>query len=957
MKRISYITLSLCLLLLIPWNVACKDDDSSLHGTPQFEIAESELQQDFEKDASSVSIPVTTNLELSEWSVTSSDETWCLAGKERPSSSSSAILISVKASEEPDVRTATVTVSSSVENYTIQVRQLGYGPAILVKEPNPTMAATGGILAVTVTSNIDYTTTLPDGCDWLREAPDSRAFTDKEHRYVIDANSVYEPRTATLTYTYTENPEVTATCTVTQEARSSSVSDVEDEGDVRIMPTGAEASEFQPGNEITFSYDGLLDDNHYHSPWGQAANFPVTLEYFFEQKPDLDYLIYHTRSGNGNFGEVDIYVATESQPDYQLQGSYDFHMQNAPSRVVFPTTISKVTKVKFSVKSGYGDFVSCSEMEFYQYNPDNSLERQLLEVFTDVTCTAVKPEATEEQISALPGYFGNLATLLLKGTYDEWEKEFRVQDYKPYSDVEEWATTLMTSRYSNLDNPTGIYVEAGDSIIVLVGDTHGQALSIQCIGEETTSDGTTSYVQTAATGETYFLQAGVNKLGFKQRGMLFIMYTANLLDPQAKPVTIHIPPGSGHVSGFFDVETHATNDRYAELIDKATYKYFCVRGSRIMFYFHREQMKQAVPYDILSAINLWDDIIGWEQELMGIEDVRPSQVNNHLFAISPEGSYMWASDYRIAFVYTYLDNILLYDNVMAAKDNAWGPAHEIGHVHQKAINWPGSTESSNNLFSNYVLYKLGKYCSRGSELSALATARCVNHQAWCNMGSATHQNEDTELHMRMNWQLWNYYHRCGYKKDFWQTLFRLLREDRIVESDPGAGQLKFAMKASQAANENLTDFFEMWGFFEPVDQTIEQYGTWNYRVTQEMIDEAKAYMAQFPAPKHAFYYLEDRKNGDVGIENYQVGDVGYYDQFQNDVKITKDVTYTRSGSQFSMSNADEAVAFEIRRAEDNELLYFSNFFTFSVPSSISLDGIKVYAVQADGQRKECTPRN
>ena len=63
-------------------------------------------------------------------------------------------------------------------------------------------------------------------------------------------------------------------------------------------------------------------------------------------------------------------------------------------------------------------------------------------------------------------------------------------------------------------------------------------------------------------------------------------------------------------------------------------------------------MMQAVPYDILSAINLWDDIISWQQELMGIDDVRPSQVNNHLFAISPEGSYMWASDYRIGFVYT-----------------------------------------------------------------------------------------------------------------------------------------------------------------------------------------------------------------------------------------------------------------------------------------------------------------
>ena len=137
--------------------------------------------------------------------------------------------------------------------------------------------------------------------------------------------------------------------------------------------------------------------------------------------------------------------------------------------------------------------------------------------------------------------------------------------------------------------------------------------------------------------------------------------------------------GSGKVTGFFDLKEHKTDEKYAELLKKATHKYFCVRGERIMFYFHTAKMQEFVPNQILSAINLWDDIIGWEQELMGIEDVRPSQVNNHIFAISPEGSYMWATDYCIGFVYTYLNNILLKENVMANKDNAWGPAHEIAH--------------------------------------------------------------------------------------------------------------------------------------------------------------------------------------------------------------------------------------------------------------------------------------
>ena len=948
MRVLSFLTICLCTVL---WFISCSDEKNDSPSTPQFSIEEQYLQQDFEQSATSVVIPVKTNLETSQWSV-KSDQSWCLVDQEHSSSQAFGILISIQASEEPDIRTATITVNSSVENYNIQVRQLGYGPAILLKQEAKNISAEGGPLTITVTSNIEYTTTLSEKCDWIHDAPGTRALTDKDYNYTVDANSLYEERSATFTYTGIKYTDIVTTCTITQEAKSAGVDDVVVEGDIKIIPTSGKASENQPGQGIENSFDGKFSPQGepYHSIWNQQAAFPVTLEYFFDQKPDLDYLIYYTRSGNGNFGEVDIYTATESEPEYKLMGSYDFKMQNAASRVDFKNTLSKVTKIKFSVKSGLGGFVSCDEMEFYQKNTDKTLDKQLLTVFTDITCTELKSDVTDEQINALPGYFIKLATMLRSNTYDPWEKEFRIQSYQPYSNVEEWAKTLMTKRYSNLDNPTGIYVEPGDSLIILVGDTYGNSLSIQNIGEEQASDGTNTYVQTAASGETRFLQEGVNKVGFTKKGMLFLMYTANLLDPNAKPITVHITPGSGKVSGFFDLKRHQTNERYQELIGKANYKYFCVRGERIMFYFHREQMKQAVPSDILSAINLWDDIISWQQELMGIEDVRPSQVNNHLFAISPEGSYMWASDYRIGFVYTYLNNILLKENVMAAKDNAWGPAHEIGHIHQAAINWPGSTESSNNLFSNYILYKLGKYCSRGSELSDLADSRFERKQAWHNMGDATHQGEDTEIHMRMNWQLWNYYHRCGYKPDFWQTLFKLLRENRIVENNPGEGQLKFAMMASKAANENLTEFFDLWGFFEPVNETIEQYGTWNYVVTEQMIQEAKAFMAQFPAPKHAFQYLEDRKQGDEGLD-IVAPDTGYYTQFQDNVKITKTISYSRSGQQISITDGDEAVAFEVRK--DNKLLYFSNAFHFTVPSSISLEGAGIYAVQADGKRIEC----
>lgn len=739
-----------------------------------------------------------------------------------------------------------------------------------------------------------------------------------------------------------------------QENRESIVSGITVKEDILIQPTRGKASQAQLGQEISKTYDGKFNipEVHYHSPWGGYTKMPVVLEYFFDGKEDMDYFVYYTRSGNGNFGEVNIYVATASNPDYVLQGNYDFKMKSAPSRIDLKES-TKITKVKFEVLTGLGGFASCDEMQFFRKNTDQSLNNLLLTVFTDLSCSEVKADVSPEAIQALPRYLASVADSLKNNTYNQREKEFRIRDYEAYSDIDEWAEKLMTRRYSSLDNPTGIYVQEGDSILVLVGDTHGQSISLQCLGEENAG----GYVQPAISGDLYFLKEGINKIGIRNQGMLFVMYNTDITSPDAKPVRVHIPPGCGIVDGFFDLKEHKTDEKYAELLSNASYKYFCVRGDRIIFYFHRTKLLEFVPKNILSAIELWDNIVGWQQELMGIDDVRPSHVNNHMFAMSPEGSYMWASEYRMGFVYTYLNNILLYDNVMAAKDNAWGPAHEIGHIHQAAINWPGSSESSNNLFSNYILYKLGKYCSRGDELAKLATARFVNNQAWYNMGSATHQNEDTEIHMRMNWQLWNYYHRCGYKQDFFPQLFKALREDRIVDSDPGAAQLKFARLASKVANENLTDFFDMWGFFEPVDnKTMEQYGVWNYNVTPEMIISTKNYMAKFPAPKHAFYYLEDRKNEDVGIgdQKGKIGDVGHWTQFRDNTKILRNPTYTQSDRKISVTDGSEAVAFEIKKGD--KLLYFSNFLSFDVPAEIPLEGSVLYAVQADGKRLKVTKK-
>lgn len=803
-------------------------------------------------------------------------------------------------------------------------------------------------VSISITTNLNVDNWEAKVTDkWLRATQFKNSL-----KISVDANIGSNRRTANVKVSSATKHY---TITVTQY----SASDIVIEEDIQVKPYAGKASEEEtdPDRSIEHSFDDkFIADGGvpYHSKWGQSADFPVILEYYFEGNTDIDYFIYHTNSGNGTFGKFDVYTQTKENTEYVHQGSYDFNMRNSPSIASLKTPV-KATKVKFEVHSGKNGYVSCDEMQFFKKNKKNTLEEQLLTVFTDITCSEIKPDVTQEQIEALPEFFIQTASALKDDSY-KWEKEFRIREYCPYSSADEWADKLMTRKYGDLDNPTGIYVNEGDEVVVLVGDTHGQSISIQNIGEETSK----GYAQTSVNGDIYPLKEGVNKLTAKQTGMLFVMYNTNIQNPDAQPIKIHIPLGGGKVCGFFSLKEHQTNEKYKELIDKADYKYFCVIGNAIILYFHHKQLKAAVPYDILSSIELWDNMIQWQQELMGIEDVYPKQMNNHIFAISPEGGYMWASEGRIGFVYTVLGDILRKSYLMASR-NSWGPAHEIGHVHQGAINWASTTESSNNLFSNYTIYKFGQNCSRGTELAVpeyaanvkkatLVFRRCVENKAWCDFGT-DYQGEDPEMHARMNWQLWNYYHRCGYNPQFFPTLFKLMRENRVSTQDPGENQMMYARMACRAANENLTDFFERWGFFVPISMKVNQYGTYNYIVTDAMIKETKEFMKQFPAPKHAFYYLEDRKKGDPGLDTTPP-DVGYFTQFAEDMKITKQITYTISGHQVNVQNGEQAVAFEIK--ENDNLKYFGTSFQFEIPNTISPDRVKLYAVQADGVRIEMT---
>ena len=955
---------------------ACTKDDSDTMSADTFEIADENLSFNFTQAQEIVFIPVRTNIPESAWKISSSDASWCKVSKSY--THETGLQLAVLDSSEPEVRRATVRVAAGGRTYDIAVRQLGYGPAILVSDR--TVPATGGEVELAVTANIDFHVGRPvveegDDAAWIERLPgEMRSFAESSYRFYVQANLLPFGRKATVAVTAADPMyrAVSATCTFTQETKSVTPADIPSA--VQVKPLSASDNQHHAGNGA----DQLLDGSRetvYHSPWhvdydNPTTTFPVVLDFEFDGTNALDYFVLYSGSGNGRIGKFDLYYKSQGDAEFtalnEADAPFDFAQRGGQQTARFPRTLENVTAIRVSIRDGAGDngvdggFVSAQEIEFYR-SMSSTLDEAILDVFTDLSCSELKPGVSRSEITALyalsPFIAQQAAVRLMENTYDEFEYDFRVQSYAPYSD-NDLNRRLLTKKYTRMDNPTGIEVKRGDRLIVCVDKVPaGQSLSLAVYGEA--SDGYTANYGGTAEDNAYetvdqeaSLAAGMNAIDITAPGMCYVMNTARPLTAASESVKVHILPGCGSVQGYFDLERHQTDEKYVELLNRCSYKYFVAKGRKMIFNFHTAQMRADAPNGIRSGLEAWDDIVSWQQELMGID--KCDYFNNHIVAVSSTNpsAYMDASNRRVHFSSTTaLYKIITREQLLAQEDNTWGPAHELGHVNQGAINWKSSTESSNNLFSNYAIYKMGKYGSRGDVLSELALS-FSQAEPWALMGGATHQNEDTELHMRMNWQLWNYYHRCGFKPDFWPTLFQLLRDDPLpseysAKEDPGASQLKFAEKACEAAGEDLTDFFETWGFFRPIDVNYEQYGSCRYTVTEAMIEASRARIAAKNYPKAApMQYIEDRTTkGDT-----RYCDMGYYTTFQNKTKITKKPGYTLSNRTYSISDCDQAVAVELRKTTSDELVYFSNLATFTVPSGVDISNVRVCAVQADGTR-------
>lgn len=714
--------------------------------------------------------------------------------------------------------------------------------------------------------------------------------------------------------------------------------------DVRIQVKSGKASSYQRGDGIEKSFDG---DGAviYHSSWGDTK-FPVTLEYQLAKNNQVDYLIYHPRTDgeNGRFGAFELWVSTRRNPEFYKVGDYDFNKSAMPSVISFKETIRQPLAFRFIVKSGGSGFVSCAEMEFFCKNEDRGYPES---VFTDATCSGLKPGVTVNEVAKIRNpFYKSLAEQLLVDTVCA---DYRVQYYEAYPPIEETARKLKTSTYNSFENPTGIYFTEGEEVAVLVGDTQGQPVSLRVHSFE--EDG---------ADQTYLLFPGTNRLKMKGRGLgYFNFYTSDYA--RVAPVKTHII--GGQVNGYFDKAQHDNKD-WEKILANAVCNIMDIKGDYVNMAYRVSSLRKHCPKKMRELVDIYDRVVDIQHELMGLKkyNIRPK---NHMFAREVQGG-LFADGWGAGFAWDCMGELANPDNISGG---LWCLAHELGHVNQirPGLKWVSTTEVTNNIFSVWTRYLLDpKYRNLehervndgdnnqvlGGRFNAYLNYGIVRGEQWlCQRGqdrmSDYENGGDHFVKLCPLWQLQLYYTAAGkgnhwHKADWFADVAQIVRNTDETQINNGQLQLNFMRNVSDVVKEDLSDFFVKAGMLKPIDKDMDDYGRAQLTITKQQCDELVKYMSRYPKPTSpVIYYLT--ANSVLAYQNRLPVDGGY-----NQGIIFKDKTCVADHRIWKNVAVFETYA-------GNELSYVAMVGTDSPDQSTTLirypeKSTRIEAVAWDGTR-------
>ena len=695
-------------------------------------------------------------------------------------------------------------------------------------------------------------------------------------------------------------------------------------------------------------------------------------------------------------------------------------------------TVQAVSLTAEEVQAAREEFKTLSELK----NNAGQYSEALKNFFANEICTELKAEyaaKSDDELKAamaeagLPTMLQDIAVKIKNQWWNDTEKsayadknkyakDFRVATFKPYSDANNWRDKMNTYAPSFMGNPTGIYAKNKDVIHVFVGNDIPEGATLYLtpirnhgrIGgryEGTELKKGYNAVITTTDSVVYYVNYVVNTIPTENVNA----HTKTIAKISDFPdLDIHIE--GGQCVGYYQkpAENSAEEDaKYQYLIQNANAgMYFMVKGETSLFYFKKYTYTKHFSKTIWNSINWFDRLHFWEFAIIGVlDDVAngkcengtenskaayplnikggdafyPTYCNNPTMAMEGPGGQ---NPHATTFYTSYPGDGGVESSFNAERANFdnWCAGHEHGHQIQGAYNLESCSESSVNLPSNIITYLTGYRLGRGWSFAQNYAYVADN---------VVFGHRDISITMRMYYNLFLYYHIGGKKKDFYPTFVKSLREDPMNFSADkwidGVGHhratktwIHMYKKACEAAKEDLTEYFRMWGFFVPCKEVhFGDYTNYYVSLTQKEIDAAIAEVKAKGYPENLqIMFVEDRQiprertdiwaHTATGTKKYkptnweewwteaqlkkEYGDVGDILTYIDGSANTSEYTYILSGNKVSLKGKG-GVGFIVYDKDGNNV-YMSNRYNFEIPAEVAANGFVIKAINADGTSSE-----
>ena len=638
---------------------------------------------------------------------------------------------------------------------------------------------------------------------------------------------------------------------------------------------------------------------------------------------------------------------------------------------------------KASAWKNYATSIIGSLERYYpkESDPDDIAKDSCGIFFEDAACTQLKAEyqaMSDENLTqaltevGMPEWMIATALKVKNNTWATYEKEFRINEYKAYSDANYWNEKLWIRCASYMGNPTGIYIQNdGDPLYVFVDEDVSSDATLY-IG----SAGVDQMINSATSGQK--LKKGLNLIVGEADKLYYILYTADTKKMTKRltewpKIKIHIE--GGVLNGYYDASRHTDTD-YKALLKNVTFNTFEIKGLHSVMNIRTSILKETYPNKIAKSIACLDSLSVWEKDLSGLTEAvvngekagapfyltggdafYPGYFNNPTYVDNNSpGSVAHATEYGIHISFDASTKFL---NPYISNYDENGTAHEFGHQLQFPILLCGFTEGTNDLFSNYCRFHVGHRITSGNPLT-------TTMQEFANRTPFNSRNVNNSC-LRLFFSLYLYYHQAQKNTSFFPELFKALRADRMKSQgspiDNNESNLKFVRKVCEIAQEDLTDFFTVYGFFEPTTNLfVEDYGSHYVTTKQTDIDNTKALIAQYPVKNREIIFIEDRVESypttnfvttagqkRKGQDDYMWGDLGQFTSYLPGACEPSEYVYFQLDSLYAMEGKG-GLGFLMLDDEGN-VKFAANAKDICIPKSVGRD-FTIYSVDADGSIHE-----